>query len=153
MNLDHATVKRKVQNSLNIEICLAIGYLQVMTTLLAHPDADQIMLANVMTALGDETRLAMIGYLACTGNRELTCSQFSELGSKTVLSYHVAKLREAGVCRVRPEGTRRYVSLRVDDLNARFPGLLDAIIASAGDYRLPADQIAALEAGNVEAHA
>lgn len=153
MNLGHAAVKRKVQNSLNIEICAAIGYLACMSNVLPHPDTDQILLANVMTALGDETRLAMIGYLACTGNRELTCSQFSDLGSKTVLSYHVARLREAGVIRVRPEGTRRWVSLRIDDLNIRFPGLLDAIIKSAGDYRLPADQIAALEAGSIDAHA
>ncbi len=60
----------------------------------------------------------------------MTCGQFSELGSKTSLSYHLAKLREAGVVQVRPEGTRRLVTLRRADLDARFPGFLDSIIAT-----------------------
>jgi DNA-binding transcriptional ArsR family regulator len=96
-----------------------------------HPDAEQIDLADVLTALGDGTRLAMIGLLDGCGERELMCSQFLGLGSKTVLSYHLAKLREAGVVKVRPEGTKRLISLRREDLNQRFPGFLDAILTNA----------------------
>ena len=96
-----------------------------------HPDADQIELPNVLTALGDETRLAMIGYLARDEQLPLTCGQFGELGSKTVLSYHLAKLREAGIVHVRPEGTKRLITLRRADLDSRFPGFLDSIITSA----------------------
>ncbi len=95
-----------------------------------HPDTEQIELANVLTALGDETRLAMIGYLGRC-DHEMTCGQFNWLGSKTVLSYHLAKLREAGVVSVRPEGTKRFVSLRRADLDRRFPGFLDSIMAGA----------------------
>jgi len=98
---------------------------------LNHPDTEQIELANVLTALGDETRLAMIGYLARTEATEMTCGQFRGLGSKTALSYHLARLREAGVVNVRPEGTRRLISLRRADLDQRFPGFLDAIMGSA----------------------
>ncbi|MDR3476043.1 MAG: helix-turn-helix transcriptional regulator [Devosia sp.] len=98
---------------------------------LAHPDSDQIELANVLTALGDETRLAMIGYLARNNELEMTCGQFYGLGSKTALSYHLAKLREAGVVNVRPQGTKRLVSLRRADLDGRFPGFLDSIMRSA----------------------
>jgi DNA-binding transcriptional ArsR family regulator len=99
-----------------------------------HPDADQITLPAVLAALGDETRLAIIGHLAreenlgCFG---MTCGQFADLTSKTNLTYHVAKLREAGVVNVRPEGTRRRISLRRADLDEKFPGFLDTIIASA----------------------
>lgn len=101
-----------------------------MSNALPHPDADQITLSNVLTALGDETRLAMIGYLSRNEGVGMTCGQFLDLGSKTSLSYHLAKLREAGIVCVRPEGTKRFVTLRRDDLDARFPGFLDSIIAS-----------------------
>ncbi|GHD22980.1 ArsR/SmtB family transcription factor [Tianweitania populi] len=99
---------------------------------LPHPDPDQIFLPNVLAALGDETRLAIIGCLARTEAAEgLVCGQFAPLTSKTNLTYHVGKLREAGVINVRIEGTKRRVSLRREDLDNRFPGVLDSIIATA----------------------
>ena len=100
---------------------------------LPQPDADQISLPNVLTALGDQTRLAIIGHLAREEARGLTCGQFTDLASKTSITYHVARLREAGVVRVQPEGTRRRLTLRRADLDARFPGFLDSIIASTAD--------------------
>lgn len=99
---------------------------------LPHPDADQISLPNVLTTLGDQTRLAIIGHLARCEPDGMTCGQFTELASKTSISYHVQKLREAGIVTVRPEGTRRRVTLRRGDLDSRFPGFLDSIIRSAG---------------------
>lgn len=39
-------------------------------------------------------------------------------------------LREAGIIEQRYSGTAIQSSLRRDDLNARFPGLLDAVIAA-----------------------
>ena len=113
---------------------------------LPHPDPDQITLPNVLAALGDETRLAIIGCLArCEATSGLVCGQLGGLTSKTNLTYHVAKLREAGVVNVRPEGTKRRVTLRRDDLNQRFPGFLDSIIASAID--LPAVETTMRELG------
>ena len=104
---------------------------------LPHPDTNQITLPNVLTALGDETRLAIIGCLAlCEATNGLVCGQLGGLTSKTNLTYHVAKLREAGVVNVRPEGTKRRVTLRRDDLDSRFPGFLDTVIASAVDLPL-----------------
>ena len=104
---------------------------------LPHPSPDQITLPGVLTALGDETRLAIVGCLArCNVPDGMACGQFGGLTSKTNLTYHVAKLREAGVVTVRPEGTRRYISLRRDDLDARFPGVLDSVIASTADLPL-----------------
>ena len=43
-------------------------------------------------------------------------------------SYHLRLLREAGVTRTRAEGTQRLISLRRDDLEDRFPGLVDVLI-------------------------
>lgn len=108
-----------------------------MTDFLEHPDADAISLPNVLTALGDETRLAIIAILARNGEKAMTCGQFLQLGSKTAISYHVAKLREAGVIHVRPDGTRRLLTLRRADLDGRFPGFLDSVIASARAIEVP----------------
>ncbi|MDH4988587.1 helix-turn-helix transcriptional regulator [Aminobacter anthyllidis] len=103
---------------------------------LPHPNLDQISLANVLAVLGDQTRLAVVGYLARNEGVAMSCGQFSEFGSKTNLSYHLAKLREAGITRTEVSGTSRLISLRRDDLDSRFPGLLDSIITPAQD--LPA---------------
>jgi len=103
---------------------------------LPHPDSDQIALPTVLGALSDQTRLAIINYLSRDEDRGMICSQFTDLASKTAISYHVAKLREAGVVRVSPEGTKRRVRLRREDLDSRFPGFLDSIIASTKGLEL-----------------
>jgi len=103
---------------------------------LPHPNLDQISLANVLSVLGDQTRLAIVGYLACNEGVAVSCGQFSDFGSKTNLSYHLAKLREAGITHTEVAGTSRLISLRRADLDSRFPGLLDSIIAAAQE--LPA---------------
>ncbi|MBB4187048.1 DNA-binding transcriptional ArsR family regulator [Sinorhizobium terangae] len=100
---------------------------------LPHPTAEQITLSNVLGALGDPTRLAIVGYLARREGRPTMCLSFTDFGSKTNISYHLAKLREAGITRMEVSGTSRLVTLRRDDLDSRFPGLLDSIIAAAVD--------------------
>jgi DNA-binding transcriptional ArsR family regulator len=100
---------------------------------LPHPNTDQISLPIVLGVLGDPTRLAIVRYLASKEGVPLNCSRFLDLGSKTNLSYHLAKLREAGVTRAEVVGTSRLITLRRADLDARFPGLLDSVIAAAGD--------------------
>ena len=42
-------------------------------------------------------------------------------------SYHLRLLREAGVTRTRADGTLRLISLRREDLESRFPGLVDVL--------------------------
>ncbi|MBZ9799766.1 ArsR/SmtB family transcription factor [Mesorhizobium sp. ES1-4] len=106
---------------------------------LPHPNADQISLPIVLSVLGDPTRLAIVRYLASKEGVPLNCSRFLDLASKTNLSYHLAKLREAGVTRADVVGTNRMITLRRADLDARFPGLLDSVIAAAvHDPALPA---------------
>ncbi|MDQ6436434.1 helix-turn-helix domain-containing protein [Mesorhizobium sp. LHD-90] len=98
---------------------------------LFHPSTEQIELATVLSVLGDQTRLSIVGYLARNEGFEINCSRFLDLGSKTNVSYHLAKLREAGITRTEVRGTNRLISLRRADLDQRFPGLLDSILASA----------------------
>lgn len=115
-----------------------MAYFGAMNTqpALPHPDAEQITLPNVLAALGDETRLAIIGHLSRCEPIGMTCGQFTDLAGKTAITYHVAKLREAGVVNVTPEGTRRRVTLRRSDLDTRFPGFLDSIITSTRDLHI-----------------
>lgn len=100
---------------------------------LPHPTPDQISLANVLAVLGDSTRLTIIAQLARDETMPMRCGQFYDLGSKTNISYHLAKLREAGVVQTEVSGTSRLISLRRTDLDRLFPGLLDSVIASAPD--------------------
>ena len=98
---------------------------------LPHPTSDQIDLATVLSVLGDQTRLSIVGYLARNENIRVNCSKFLDFASKTNISYHLAKLREAGITHTEAQGTNRFVTLRRADLDQRFPGLLDSIVASA----------------------
>ncbi len=93
---------------------------------LHHPTREQIDLSAVLDALSDPIRRQIVARLRHTG--EEACSCFGEFASKTNLTYHAARLREAGVTRTRIDGPRRMISLRAADLEARFPGLLDAIV-------------------------
>lgn len=108
---------------------------------IAHPARDQIELAAVLAALGDPTRLAILVELARSGARSLPCGAFCHLGSKTRLSYHFARLREAGITHTEICGTNRLVSLRRDDLDTLFPGVIDAVLAAAAE---PEQRIAAI---------
>ena len=69
---------------------------------------------------------------------ESPCQALGDGAPKTNLSYHYARLREAGVTRTRLVGPYRMISVRVDDLDARFPGLLDAVVGAARAARTAA---------------
>ena len=99
------------------------------TTKLHHPDRDQIELAAVLQALSDPHRLEIVRRLAA--DTEARPCGTLELGlSKSTMTHHFRTLREAGVIEQRREGTTRLTSLRRDDLDARFPGLLDSVLSA-----------------------
>lgn len=98
---------------------------------LFHPDMDKVEPTAVFAALADPIRLGILVALADGEEVEARCGAFCDLGSPSLLTYHFAKLREAGVTRARVEGTSRFISLRRDEFDRRFPGLLDSVIAAA----------------------
>jgi DNA-binding transcriptional ArsR family regulator len=104
-----------------------------MSRSLRHPTREQIDLPMVLDCLSDPTRLAIVYTLAQRERAaaELCCGDFNALSGKSNLAYHFAKLRESGVMQTRIVGTNRLMKLRRADLEARFPGLLDAVIKSA----------------------
>jgi DNA-binding transcriptional ArsR family regulator len=96
---------------------------------LHHPDTDRIELPAVLAALSDPHRLRIVRQLA-GAEGACRCGTF-ELGvTKSTLTHHFRVLREAGVIRQQPVGTSKLNWLRREDLDARFPGLLDAVLAA-----------------------
>src|SRR3954466_4469103 len=94
-----------------------------------EPLTEDLTLAAVMAALSDPMRVAIVRRLAAEGER--TCGTFDLGISKATRSHHFRVLREAGLTHTRAEGTHRHVSLRRDEVDARFPGLLDAVLVAA----------------------
>lgn len=83
----------------------------------------------VLRALADPVRLDIVCAVAAAD--ELPWGALHHGLSKSTVSHHVRVLRDAGLVHVRAAGTRRFVSLRRDDLEARHPGLLAAVLAHA----------------------
>lgn len=95
----------------------------------SHPETEQIELAAVLHALSDPIRLRIVAELAAGGERN--CKSFDLPVVKSTCTHHFRVLRDAGVIRTRLEGKTRLNSLRRDDLEERFPGLLQAVLDAA----------------------
>lgn len=96
---------------------------------LPHPELADIELPAVLFALSDPARLDLVRELASQG--PLTVAQCQATGGdvpKSTFSHHLKTLREAGLIRNEPAGRQRTVTLRRAEVDARFPGLLDAVV-------------------------
>ncbi|RVX41543.1 ArsR family transcriptional regulator [Nonomuraea polychroma] len=99
-----------------------------------HPEVGEIGLTGVMAALSDPIRIGLVRVLA--DGRERGWGELRAPVAKSTLSHHLRVLRDAGLTRTRQEGTRCFVTLRVQDLQARFPGLLQVVLAAAEDEEI-----------------
>jgi DNA-binding transcriptional ArsR family regulator len=97
---------------------------------IAHPELDEIELSAVLHALSDPVRLRIVAGLARAD--DLSCGSFELPVTKSTCTHHFKVLREAGIIRQRHAGTARLNTLRRDELDARFPGLLATILDAAG---------------------
>ncbi|MCW2639141.1 MAG: transcriptional regulator [Dactylosporangium sp.] len=102
----------------------------------AEPALAGVPVTAVLQALADATRLRMVRALADGGER--LCGALEEQLPKATRSHHLKVLREAGVTHTRAVGTGRYVSLRRDELDQHFPGLLAAVLAATEPAPTPA---------------
>jgi DNA-binding transcriptional ArsR family regulator len=93
-----------------------------------YPERDELQLVDVLQALGDPIRLQIVRILD-QADGAIACNEMGLPVAKSTGSHHLKVLREAGVVRAQVEGTRRFYTLRRDDLEARFPGLLDSVLA------------------------
>jgi DNA-binding transcriptional ArsR family regulator len=93
---------------------------------LFHPTIDNITLEQILYALSDPTRLTIFFRLFNLED-EKSCSYFDDLAKKNNLSHHFKILRESGIIKVRIEGRHRFISLRKEEVNLKFPQLFDTI--------------------------
>lgn len=95
---------------------------------LTIPTASEMTLTAVCAALGDPVRMKIAQCLARSG--EKNCSGFEvEHLSKSTLSHHIKTLRESGLIRPRIQGKEHFYSLRKEELDERFPGLVALLLA------------------------
>ncbi|HEV2975311.1 MAG TPA: helix-turn-helix domain-containing protein [Solirubrobacteraceae bacterium] len=104
---------------------------------LYHPQTDELELAGVLHALSDPQRLRIVRELVADPEPR-PCGTLELDVSKSTRTHHFRVLREAGVVRQEALGTSRFTSLRREDLDERFPGLLDAVLAAAPAEPTPA---------------
>lgn len=92
-----------------------------------HPNIDQVELTDIMYALADPTRLEIIALLANAG-KQMTCGEINLNRPKSSMSHHFKILRAAGLVETLIEGTEHMNSLRVSEIEQKFPGVLNAVI-------------------------
>ncbi|GAA4627979.1 helix-turn-helix domain-containing protein [Actinoallomurus vinaceus] len=97
-------------------------------TALLHPAREQFQLEDVLAALGHPVRMRIVRALA--SGEETYCGAIDAGAPKSTLTHHWRVLRESGVIRLRHEGRRNYLTLRGEDLEARFPGLLAVVLGA-----------------------
>jgi len=95
-----------------------------------QPDRDEIQLEAVLHALSDPQRLRIVRELAADPEPR-ACRSFGLEVTKSTCTHHFRVLREAGLIAQQVQGTSRMNTLRRDDIDARFPGLLDAVLGGA----------------------
>ena len=106
-----------------------------------EPSRAAMKLTDVLHALSDDIRLDMVRQVARVG--EKACGTFGVDVPKSSLSHHFRVLRESGVLTIRREGKELLNSIRVEDLDARFPGLLRAVVGAISAPRTAKRQRAA----------
>ncbi|MGA5319655.1 ArsR/SmtB family transcription factor [Streptomyces seoulensis] len=97
---------------------------------LPEPSVEDLRLETVLGALSDPLRLSIVRKLLLESEDfDHSCGWFGLDRPKSSLTHHFKALREAGVTRQRQYGLERRSQVRVEDLNRRFPGLLDLVAA------------------------
>jgi predicted transcriptional regulator len=100
---------------------------------LIHPSRDDITLQGVLGALADPMRLTIVKSLL---NREscMSCTEAAPCPgmAKSTLSHHFRVLRDAGLIQTTKRGVEHRNVVREDDINARFPRLLETVLSFGG---------------------
>ncbi|MEW2127824.1 helix-turn-helix domain-containing protein [Streptomyces sp. NPDC007259] len=97
---------------------------------LQHPRAEDISIYAVLHALTEPARMQIVRTLIEAGGKP--CGTFGINLSKSTLSAHFKVLREAGIIRQETApGNSRVNTLRREELDARFPGLLTSVLHAA----------------------
>lgn len=98
---------------------------------LFHPSIEDITVEAILHALADPVRVSIFAKIA-QSDCPYSCSNFLTIDEKAIpkstLSQHFSALREAGLIRSERRGVEMLSTSRCAEINARFPGLLAAIV-------------------------
>ena len=95
-----------------------------------HPCLNTVGLAEVMQALSDPCRLGIVRSLLEWDGKELACNEFDMDVAKATRSHHFEVLRDAGLIQSRMEGTKCMTSLRREEIERKFPGLIELLLGT-----------------------
>jgi DNA-binding transcriptional ArsR family regulator len=98
--------------------------------LLPQPAREEIRIEQVLQALGDPVRLMLVRALVDKPGG-VACGTIPLPVTKSTRTHHLRILRDAGVISMRVDATRRITTLRRDDLDALYPGLLDGVLGAS----------------------
>jgi DNA-binding transcriptional ArsR family regulator len=98
-----------------------------------HPAIESITLEGILHALSDPERMAI--YVCLLNARSAqSCANFQKINDRTVpkstLSQHFRVLRDAGLIQSERRGVEMLNTPRRAEIDKRFPGLIDALVAS-----------------------
>jgi DNA-binding transcriptional ArsR family regulator len=103
-----------------------------MSRTLPDPTVESFDLTVILSALADPGRRALMSALY-QYEGPVDCAVLADVAaldlSNPTLSHHFRVLREAGLTRTATKGRNRIVELRREDMEKRFPGLLQAVLA------------------------
>jgi DNA-binding transcriptional ArsR family regulator len=97
-----------------------------------NPDREAIDLSAVLHALSDPQRRGIVADLA-RSEQPRPCGSFAPDITKSTRTHHFRVLREAGLIEQWKEGTLKMSKLRREDIDARFPGLLDSVLSAPAE--------------------
>ena len=97
---------------------------------LIHPAMEDIPVETILHALADPVRAVLFSEIVagdCTQSCTTLAGVVQKPIPKSTLSYHLRILREAGLIRGERKGTEMRNTSRCAEVEARYPGLLQAI--------------------------
>lgn len=92
----------------------------------SHPSPKDFTIDSVLYALSDPIRRNIVCKLL--SNKGANCSQFCSEIAPSTISFHYKVLRESGLIRSEKKGVEVISAVRKDELDKRFPGLIDTIL-------------------------
>lgn len=92
-----------------------------------HPDLNDVALTTLLRALADPVRLDLVRQLHLLG--EANCATLIGNRAKSSMSHHFQVLRDSGLIRTEVRGVSHCNKLRRAELDTRFPGLMEAVLA------------------------
>lgn len=99
-----------------------------MARTFVHPSAKDFSIDGVLYALSDPIRRSIVVKLLECGSEGMSCVKSCDELSPSTISFHHKILRESGIIRSEKIGVEVMNSVREDELNKRFPGLLRTIL-------------------------